>query len=160
MSILQQQLTHVAWAKEKLFAQGYSADDQEAAFQEDMFFPKSAAELDSAKYAVKMQLENKQFDQAQAKKLDIILTKALELYKLAPKELLKDRRAKAAAEAEAAAAIAKAAETGGQPVVETANVKGGKKGWLSKGNNKWWLIGGLAVLATTITIIAVVRSRK
>ena len=40
-SILKQQLANVAYAKEKLFAQGISREDQEAAFQEDMFFPKT-----------------------------------------------------------------------------------------------------------------------
>lgn len=160
MSFLQQQLANVAWTKEQLLKEGYTPEVQEEAFQEDLFFPKSTSELTSALHAVDQQFENKQFDKAKAVTLKALLKKALELYNNAAKELRRDRIAKEKADKAAAEALAKAAETGGKPVVETANVKGGKKGWLSKGNNKWWLIGGLAVLATTITIIAVVRSRK
>ena len=155
-SILKQQLANVAYAKEKLFAQGISGDDQEAAFQEDMFFPTSKAELDSAKYAVEMQMKNKQFDDARAKQLNAILTTAFQLYLVAPVEMRKDRVAKAKAEAAAEKALAEKAE-GKKGVVKTENVK---TGWLSKGNNKWWLIGGLALLATTITIIVVKKKQK
>ncbi len=160
MSFLVQQLANVAWTKEQLLKEGYTPEVQEEAFQEDLFFPISTSELTSALHAVDQQFENKQFDEAKVATLKTLLKRANALFRIAAKELRKDRIAKEKADKAAAEALAKAAKTGGKPVVETENVKGGKKGWLSKGNNKWWLIGGLALLATTITIIVVKKKQK
>jgi maltodextrin utilization protein YvdJ len=156
MSFLQQQLANVAWTKEQLLKEGYTPEVQEEAFQEDLFFPKSTSELSSALGAVDAQFENKQFDEAKAATLKALLKRALTLYNNAAKELRKDRIAKEKADKAAAEALAKQAQ-GEKPVVETENVKV-KGNWWKK--NKWFVIGGLALLATTITVIAVVRSKK
>lgn len=158
MSFLQQQLANVAWTKEQLLKEGYTPEVQEEAFQEDLFFPKNRNELSAALGAVDQQFANKQFDEAKAATLKALLKRALELYNNAAKELRRDRIAKEKADKAAAEALAKQAQ-GEKPVVETENVKVEKKdGWWKK--NKWFVIGGLALLATTITVIAVVKSKK
>ena len=157
MSFLQQQLANIAWSKEQLVKEGFTPDEQEEAFQEDMFFPKTNQELTDAKYAVKMQFENNQFDGTKAARLRKLLERAFDLYKNAARELRKDRIAKEKADKAAAEALKKQQE-GKKPVVETENVKVEKKGWFSK--NKWWVIGGLAITATAITLVVVLTRNK
>lgn len=157
MSFLKEQLKNIAWTKEQLLKEGFTPEEQEEAFQEDMFFPKSNTELTDAKYAVKMQFENKQFDDAKAARLGQLLTRSLDLYKNAARELRKDRVATDKAVKAAEEAFNKAKE-GKSPVVETENVKVKEKGWLSK--NKWWVIGGLAVVATVITVVVIKNKNK
>lgn len=157
MSFLQQQLANIAWSKEQLVKEGFTPDEQEEAFQEDMFFPKSNQELTDAKYAVKMQFDNNQFDGTKAARLRKLLERAFDLYKNAARELRKDRIAKEKADKAAAEALKKQQE-GKKPVVETENVKVEKKGWFSK--NKWWVIGGLALTATAITLVVVLTRNK
>lgn len=157
MSFLQQQLANIAWSKEQLVKEGFTPDEQEEAFQEDMFFPKTNQELTDAKYAAKMQFENNQFDGTKAARLRKLLERAFDLYKNAARELRKDRIAKEKADKAAAEALKKQQE-GKKPVVETENVKVEKKGWFSK--NKWWVIGGLAITATAITLVVVLTRNK
>lgn len=157
MSFLQQQLANIAWSKEQLVKEGFTPDEQEEAFQEDMFFPKSNQELTDAKYAVKMQFDNNQFDGIKAARLRKLLERAFDLYKNAARELRKDRIAKEKADKAAAEAL-KNQQAGKNPVVETENVKVEKKGWFSK--NKWWVIGGIALTATAITLVVVLTRNK
>ena len=155
MSFLQQQLANVAWTKEQLLKEGYTPEVQEEAFQEDFFFPKSQNELSAALAAVDQQFANKQFDEAKAATLKALLKRALELYNNAAIELRRDRIAKEKADKAAAEALAK----GGKLVVETENVKVKKKdGWWNK--NKWFVIGGLALVAITTTVILVVKNKE
>lgn len=158
MSFLQQQLANVAWAKEQLLKEGYTPEVQEEAFQEDLFFPKSKDELSAALSAVDQQFENKQFDEAKAATLKALLKRAYILYTNAAQELRRDRVAKQKADKAAAKALAKQAQ-GEKPVVETENVKVKKKdGWWNK--NKWFVIGGLALVAITTTVIVVVKNKN
>ena len=157
MSYLKEQLKNIAWSKEQLLKEGFTPEEMEEAFQEDMFFPKTNTELTDAKYAVKMQFENKQFDETKAARLGQLLSRSLDLYKNAARELRKDRVATDKA-VKAAEEAFKKQQAGEPPVVETENVKvKDKKGWFSK--NKWWVIGGLAVVATVITVVAI-KSNK
>jgi hypothetical protein len=157
MSFLKEQLKNIAWSKEQLLKEGFTPEEQEEAFQEDMFFPKANTELTDAKNAVRLQFENKQFDETKAARLNQLLSRSLDLYKNAARELRKDRVATEKA-VKAAEEAYKKQQEGKPPVVETENVKVEKKGWLSK--NKWWVIGGLAVVATVITVVVIKRRNK
>lgn len=147
MSFLQTQLRNIAWAKKQLLKEGFSAEDQELIFQEDLFFPKSSSELASTIGAIDQMVNNKILPENKQKIYVAMAQRSYNLYKNAAKEMRKDRIANE-----------KAIKTD-----EIANAQDGTKvlkpkTWMQK--NWGWLVGGLVLTATTITIIVVKRKQK